>query len=361
MADGTGTAFQRFFDASPTGQLLVHREGRIVLANSAMQTILGHAPEHLVGLPLDTLLPERHRDAHGGLLKEYWAGPQVRMMGTGRDLTALHADGTEVPVEVGLSTVPWADELHVIATVVDISARSRLEMQLRRANANLEEFMYVASHDLRSPLRGIRDLLEWIGEDLGGNQPASVTHNLERIKIRIDRMHGLVDALLEYARSGQGAERLTLVSLAEVVAGIVDLQPVPDGFTLAIDVQVAPFLAARTPLETVLRNLLSNAVKHHDRPAGRLRVTAVPDGRFCRIDVTDDGPGIPEAAHERIFRLFQTLADAASGGSGIGLALVKRLVGSHGGRIEVLSRAPDRGTTFRLWWPRFPRRGLHES
>ncbi len=357
MAEGTENAFRTFFDASPSGQLMVDAEGNIMLANAAMQAVLGYAPQELAGRPLEMLLPERHRAGHAGLFAGYWADPQVRMMGTGRDLTALHADGTEVPVEVGLNTFVRDGRLHAIATVVDISARTRLEMQLRRANANLEEFLYVASHDLRSPLRGIRDLVEWIGEELGEGAPGGVTRNLDRIRVRVDRMQSLVDTLLDYARSGMGPEQLTRVDLAALVGDVLELQPLPETFTLAIDVQVPPFLAARTPLETVLRNLMANAVKHHDRPSGRVRISASADGQFSRLDVADDGPGIPPAAHERIFRLFQTL-ESDGGGSGMGLALVKRLVDSHGGRVEVVSQEGQRGTTFRVWWPRFPRRGF---
>jgi signal transduction histidine kinase len=145
---------------------------------------------------------------------------------------------------------------------------------------------------------------------------------------------------------------LVPVDVANVVAGILELDPLPDGFAVRLDVQLEPFAAARTPLEVVLRNLIGNAVKHHDRDRGEIRVTAVADGSFCRLDVADDGPGVPPAAHDRIFRLFQTLSDDDPHRSGIGLALVKRLVGSHGGRIEVLSAPDARGTTFRVWWPR---------
>jgi PAS domain S-box-containing protein len=378
------TAFRVFFDASPYGQLLVERSGQIVLGNRALRDILGHSPEALVGRPLSMLLPERHRGVHGALLDGYFEDPQVRMMGTGRDLTARHADGTEVAVEVGLSVLPWGGEQHAVATVVDITGRRRLELQLRRANSSLEEFLYVASHDLRSPLRGIRDLLEWIGEDLGEDASPDVRRNLQRIEVRVDRMQNLMDALLAYTRSwgnapagslGEDEDRtaptagaaigvtaqLASVDIADVVAGILELDPLPPGFEARLDIQLEPFQAARTPLEVVLRNLIGNAVKHHDRDRGLIRVTAVADGSFCRLDVADDGPGVPPAAHDRIFRLFQTLSDDDPHRSGIGLALVKRLVGSNGGRIEVLSAPDTRGTTFQVWWPRFPRRGLHES
>jgi PAS domain S-box-containing protein len=365
-------AFRLFFDASPYGQVLVDGAGTIVLANRALQKILGYREEDLAGRPLAMLLPERHRENHARLLERYFDDPHVRMMGRGRALTARHSDGTDVPVEIGLSWLPWAAAEHAVATVADLTGTERLELQLRRASGALEEFLHVASHDLRSPLRGIRDLVDWVREDLAsvlGEVPPEVTRNLDRIAVRVDRMQTLMDALLAYARSSGGAWStaepavLARVDVAGIVAGIVELEPLPPGFQLELDIDVEPFPAVRSPLETVLRNLLANAVKHHDRAAGKIAVSARADSTYCRIEVRDDGPGIPRAAHQRIFRLFQTLDDGPER-SGIGLALVKRLVGSHGGRIEVASPADDageRGAVFRVWWPRIPRRGLHES
>jgi PAS domain S-box-containing protein len=366
------TAFRLFFDASPYGQLLVDQSGRIMLANRALREILGYRVEALVDRPLAMLLPERHRVGHDQMLRDYFDDPQPRMMGSGRDLTARHADGSEVPVEVGLSWLPWAGEGHAVATVADISARARLELQLRRANASLEEFLYVASHDLRSPLRGIRDLLDWVREDLGGGAGSDVLRNLDRIEVRIDRMQALMDALLAYARTAGSTSAvtagnrsatgdLTTVDVRDVVRAVLELDPVPTGFDVRLEVAVEPFRTVHVPFETVLRNLIGNAVKHHDRDHGVITITARADGTFCRVDVTDDGPGVPPAAHDRIFRLFQTLSDDGPTRSGIGLALVKRLVGAHGGRIEVISAAGERGATFRVWWPRIPRRDLHES
>jgi PAS domain S-box-containing protein len=360
-------AFRLFFEASPYGQVLVDADGRIVLVNRALQHLVGHRAEDLVGRPIGVLLPERHRVGHVELVHGYFEDPQVRMMGSGRDLAALNADGTEIPVEVGLSWLPWDGAEHAVATVADISTRSRLEHQLRRANAGLEEFLYVASHDLRSPLRGIRDLLDWVREDLGEGDDVlalvGVRRNLDRIEVRIDRMQALMDALLAYATSGADGRAMpgewTRVDVADIVHGLLELDPVPAGFEVRVEVTVEPFLAVRTPLETMLRNLVANAVKHHDRKVGLIVVRARPDGSDCLLEVADDGPGVPPAAHERIFRLFQTLSDdEGPRRGGIGLALVKRIVGAHGGRIEVQSQVGVRGTTFRVWWPRFPRRGI---
>jgi len=354
---GLELAFRGLFDASPYGMLIVDDDGNIALANRIVAEVLGHTPASLEGQPLSALLPERYRGGHGALMGSYRNTGEPRMMGQGRDLTALHADGTELPVEIGLRRVRWQRRTVTLAVVSDISVRKRLERELRQANDNLQEFSYVASHDLRSPLRGIADLVEWIQADLGEHAAPEVARNLDRIALRIQRMERLIDDLLSYARAGQAAIEFTLVDLEALVRGILEIQPPPAGFTVVLDINVPRFLATHTPLETALRNLLSNAIKHHDRPAGQLTVTARVDDSSCQISVTDDGPGVPPTGRERIFKLFQTLTASERAGSGIGLALTKRLVEVHGGRIEVISPVSDgRGACFRFWWPRFPRR-----
>lgn len=355
-------AFRGLFDASPYGLLIVDDAGLIVMANRVLAESLGYAPPALIGQPLERLLPERHRALHGALMAGYRKTGEARMMGRGRDLTALHRDGTELPVEIGLSRVRWQRQAMTLAAVSDISVRKKLELDLRQANANLEEFTYVASHDLRSPLRGIADLIEWIQADLGEATPASVAKNLGRISLRIQRMEQLIADLLSYARAGRAASELTLVHLDTLLRRILDIDPVPAGFRVHIELPVAPFMASETPLETVLRNLIGNAVKHHDRPEGRIEVLAGIDDSYCVISVRDDGPGIPALARERVFKLFQALKASDRGASGIGLALSKRLAEVHGGRIELESPLADgRGCCFRLWWPRFARRTSDET
>jgi PAS domain S-box-containing protein len=356
-------ALRGLFDASPYGKLIVDDQGQIALANRVLAQSLGYTPAQLLGRPLHTLLPARYRGHHAALMAGYQATGEARMMGQGRDLSALHADGTELPVEIGLSRVQWQGRPMTLAAISDISVRKRLELELRQANADLEEFSYVASHDLRSPLRGIADLVSWIAEDLGEQPPAAVRKNLDRIAQRIQRMDRLMDDLLRYARAGRTATDLSSIDLDALVRSILEIQPLPAGMVVQLAVAVAPFQASRVPLETVLRNLLANAVKHHDRPDGRLQVQARHDDSMLRIEVIDDGPGVPAAAQTRIFKLFQTASASDRAGSGIGLALAKRLVEAHGGHIDLVSpwppgdaAAPARGACFRVAWPRFPQR-----
>lgn len=359
---GLESAFRGMFDGSPYGQLIIDDAGSIMMANRVLAESLGYTPSALKGQALDMLLPDRYRQRHGALMASYRRTGESRMMGQGRDLTALHADGTELPVEIGLSRVRWEKKLSTLVVITDISVRKRLELELRQVNADLQEFTYVASHDLRSPLRGIADLIEWIETDLGPEQPADVRRNLDRVKQRIQRMDRLIDDLLRYARAGRADTEFRQVNLQTLVSDILELQPPPAGFTVTLALDVPPMQAARTPLETVLRNLLSNAVKHHDRAQGHIQVRASADDNHCQIEIEDDGPGIPVQARERVFKLFQTLTATERGGSGIGLALTKRLVEVHGGSIEVISPVKDgRGACFRFRWPRFQRRTSDEQ
>ncbi len=352
-------AFQGLFDASPYGLMLVDDAGVIVQSNAALGAALGHAPAALRGQHLHQLVPQRHHAQHASLMQGYARAGGARMMGQGRDLTALHADGTEVAVEIGLNRVRWQGQAMTLAVVTDISARKRLEADLKQANADLQEFSYVASHDLRSPLRSIADLVEWMGQDLTDGKLDDVARNLARITPRIQRMESLIDDLLRYARAGKTDTDYRSVSLPDVLAEINELQPLPDGFTLDMaSVDARAFQAVRTPLSTVLRNLLGNAVKHHDRGSGLIQVASQADGSHMLITVTDDGPGVPPQASRRIFQLFQTLSSSKRAEtSGIGLALCKRMTETHGGHIDVVSPvAMGRGAQFRVWWPMYPRR-----
>ena len=349
-------AFATVFASATHGVALVDEDGRIALLNEYLATMLGHTPAALAGQPVEVLLPERYRVHHAQLMLAFRKAPMTRRMGIGRDLTARHASGADLPVEIGLSEVLWRDRQMTLVTVIDISVRRRIEMELKQANENLREFTRVASHDLRSPLRGIADLVQWVREDLGADPKPEVVHNLERIADRVSRLEQLITDLLRYARAEQIDAECVQIDFAALVRDILHVDPLPSGFSIEVTVNAEPIWAPWTPLETVLRNLIANAVKHHDRGSGHILLDVRDDEGFCRVTVTDDGPGFPEHAKERVFRLFQTSGSAKRYGLGLGLALAKRLVEYHGGRMELLSPvAEQRGSSFRLWWPKQPR------
>lgn len=337
-------------ELAPNGVALTAADGRILLANAELQRMFGYARAELLARPIDQLLSERFRPGHAMLRAADGTDSRASSTGTGREFLGLRADGAEFPIEIGVSAIETPRGIMVLETMVDISGRKRLE----QANANLEEFAYAVSHDLKSPLRGIAALIEWIIEDLGRTTPPKVARNLERVGDRIRRLEQIVDDLLTYARAGTASTDVLPVEPRALLAEVLEIQPLPPSFLVSVHVDAMPLVTARTPLQTVLRNVIGNAVKHHDLPAGNIEIHVEDLDRYCVFTISDDGPGIAPAAQERVFRMFQTLAPPGRGGSGIGLALSKRLVEAHGGRMTLSSADGARGTSFRIWWPRFP-------
>jgi PAS domain S-box-containing protein len=347
--------FQKMVESAPCAMIMIDARGRVVLTNPQTEQMFGYSRTELIGNTLELLLPERLRELHQAHREAFGRTPTMRQMGTGRDLTARHKDGTEFPVEIGLNPVPGEESGFVLAAVTDITRRKSMERELQRAHADLEEFTSAASHDLKSPLRGIADLVDWIAEDLAGRQTPEVTRNLGRVKERVRRLERVVDDLLTYARSSPSGGETVLVDLPKLIESVLEVQSPPGGFRIERSVEATPFVAVRTPLETVLRNLVGNAVQHHHLGQGRIGISVEDAGEFCLFTISDDGPGIPVAARERVFRMFQALSSSGPAGSGIGLALSKRLVESHGGRIAIESADGGCGTSVRVWWPRFAR------
>lgn len=347
--------------STPTPTLIMNERGEMVSVNSPAADMFGYSAGELHGKRVEDLIPERYRAQHPTRRSDYLAAPTMRAMGEGRDLTGLHRDGREVPVEIGLNPIQLGGQRMVIASVVDLTGRKKLELELRQANQNLEEFTYVASHDLKSPLRGIANLVEWMAEDLAEGDLDKVRKNLERVHLRVERMESIIDDLLAYARAGRRSRELVQVEPLKLLEGICEILPRPAGLEIHFSVDAAPFKAPRIPLETALRNLVSNAIKHHDKERGSITLTVLQNDNYCVFEVRDDGPGIPDAAVERIFRLFQTLSASEREGSGIGLALTKRLVEAHGGSVRVTNNTPQPGATFTLCWPRFQRRDLDDN
>lgn len=352
--------FQRSIQDSPHGVLVIDAYGIIRLTNNVLCESFGYSADELLDQSMNMLLPDRYRKHHDHLRDSFHQNPTPRMMGVGRDLTALHKDGREFPVEIGLS--PFENEEGnemVLVSLLDITKRKRLEQELRETNTNLEEFTYVASHDLRSPLRGISDLLEWVKEDLGPSTLPDVTRNLDRIDLRIQRMEQLIDNLLTYARAGKVESNTQIINVNTLFDNIFELLEIPEGITVTRDIQLEHFTSIWTPLETVMRNLINNAIKHHDQEKGSITIGCIAENNLCHFTICDDGPGIPEAAFTRIFRLFQTVTSNERSGTGIGLSVSRRLVETHGGRISVEANKHQRGVTFHVWWPRFLRKDTH--
>lgn len=349
--------FRELLTAVPDAVLVVDSVGRFMLANPAAEQLFGYSQEELIGEVVEVLLPERLREDH--VPKREGRRSGRHSMTDRPDLMGRHRDGTELPVSISLGDVSFAGRALVLAIVRDLrgerSAReARRELtKLRDINQELEQFAYVASHDLRSPLRAISSLVGWIGEGIADGE--DVQEYLDLLKGRTERLSRMLDDLLLYARIGRDGVPAAVVELDALVDDIVDLIDIPEGFRVIRETPLPSLTTGELSLRHALQNLLTNAVRHNPRPAeGGVWLSARKEDRHWVIAVRDDGPGIPAEHRERAFRPFETLKRRdEQEGTGLGLAIVAKAIKSVGGAV-VLSDAEPHGCLFELSIPEEP-------
>lgn len=231
---------------------------------------------------------------------------------------------------------------------------SQTMQDLQRTNEELEKFAYVASHDLKSPLRAIDSLSEMLEEDLGDDLEEESKEHLEQLRGRVTRMNYLLDSLLEYSRAGHHTNNTSFINAGELVNDVANLLNVPSGFTVKVDDSLREIEVPRMPLEQIFHNLINNALKHHDQESGTVTISARLDGDYLEFTVSDDGPGIPEQFQKKVFEMFQTLKPRDEvEGSGMGLALVKKILYNFGANLR-LNSTEGNGAEFIFTWPQNP-------
>jgi len=221
---------------------------------------------------------------------------------------------------------------------------------LEKSNAELNDFAYVASHDLKSPLRGIDQLATWIAEDID-NKEETLSH-LTMMRSRVNRMENLLNDLLDYSKVGKIEDKIQSVDCKNTLESIYDLLSPPETFTLEINGGLPVFDTVDTAFHLVFRNLISNSIKHHNGDDGTITITVEEQEHFYIFRVQDDGPGIEQKFHEKIFGLYQTLRPKDEvEGSGMGLAIIKKTLEYYGGSIT-LSPEQTQGACFFVSWPK---------
>lgn len=254
-----------------------------------------------------------------------------------------------VEVELARSNALLLDEVKERTAAQSRLFRSVTE--LRRSNQELDNFAYGASHDLKAPLRGIRNLTQWIAEDVKDMAGEDTIQNLALLRNRVERLDMLLDSLLQYSRVGRVGSVPEDIDIAQLVHDIGDYIAPGAGFKVIWRGKNPAMRTDKAPLEQVLRNLIGNALKHHDKGAGTVVVSAREIDNMVEVHVEDDGPGIAPEFHERIFQMFQTLKSRDEiEGSGMGLAIVKKSVEGHGGTVRVERPPAHRGTAFIFTW-----------
>lgn len=242
------------------------------------------------------------------------------------------------------------DEIGMMANALEVFKDNA--RKLHDTSVEMEQFVYAAAHDLRSPLRVIETLAQWTIED-GDDLPEDCLDNIKKILQRARRLSTLQSDLLNYSRTGQTKDSLEMVDLAKMVNELSDLLDPESCFSIKPVGQMPVVCTYATPLRQVLLNLLTNAIKHHDGDHGQIEVRMQLSGERMNLSVQDDGAGIEPRFQTQIFELFNTLHSKDEvEGSGLGLALILKLVSRYGGQVQVASNpAMARGATFSFDWP----------
>jgi light-regulated signal transduction histidine kinase (bacteriophytochrome) len=295
-------------------------------------------------------------------LRACWSTPILSSKGEVLGTWAVYRPSPGAPTAADEEVVRVATRLAAIAIErarADLALRQRAEElarlteALQRSNRELDQFAYVTSHDLKAPLRGIANLSQWIEDDEHEHLSEVSKRNLELLRNRVQRMDALIDAILEYSRVGRTRVPTEVVAVGPLIEEVVDLLSPPGGFRVEVAGLLPSVVAERTLLQQVFMNLIGNAIKHHrDRASGRAVVSCADVGSHWRFTVADNGPGISPRFHDKVFVIFQTLeARDRSEGTGVGLALVKKIVEGSGGAV-VLDSDVGRGAAFSFTWPK---------
>lgn len=246
--------------------------------------------------------------------------------------------------ELGRRVATYVDNVMLLKEVHDLESR----------NSDLLQFAYVTSHDLRAPLRGIANLSAWIEEDLGDRVSERGREHLRLLRGRVQRLEDLIQGVLEYSRAGRTADEPVEVDVAAVAHEVLDMLAPPANVEIRVDPNLPTLRTVRVPLHQVLMNLVSNAIKHNNHPRPKIEIGAEPTSDGWELYVRDNGPGIAPRHQSQIWGLFQTLVSRDKCEStGIGLAIVRKIVEAHGGRVWVESEQ-GQGATFRFTWPKMP-------
>ena len=235
------------------------------------------------------------------------------------------------------------------ALVIERARLASALAEAERSNAALDEFAHAVSHDLKAPIRAIRDYAGMLLDPPPSPPEEDRAAYLRRIHDLTARMRRMIDAALEYARAGRTVSRVERLDTGDVLRELVQFLAPPPDVTIRLASKLPVIESERVPFEQVFRNLLSNAMTYRRDGDAHVDVSAVDRGDCWEFIVADDGPGIPPAQQERIWKLFQTSRPGE--GTGLGLALVKRLVEVRGGRATVRSQ-PGEGAAFHILWPK---------
>ena len=352
--------FKGLLESAPDAIVIVDKSGIVKLVNSQTEKLFGFKREEILERPVEMLIPFRFEEGHRGHRAHYFHNPKTRNMGEGMELFGRKNDGSEFPVEISLSPLDTDEGLLVSAAIRDITERKRIEAQLKAynrelevKNTELEQFAYVASHDLQEPLRTVSSFVELLEKEHEGRFNKAERQYMDYIIESAHRMKGLIKDLLEYSRIGRNKDLEKVdcnIVMNEVIA---DLDATIKASHAVITTGKLPVLVDyETDIKLLFQNLVNNAIKFRKRGSiPHVQVAAEQLNGSWKFSVKDNGIGISPKYFERIFIIFQRLHNRKEyEGTGIGLAHCKKIIEMRHGSIWVESEE-GKGSTFYFTYP----------
>jgi len=341
-------------------------QGQLLFVNETWERRVGFREEEVKGTDvLNLVCPEFHEDVRAALAR----------LAQGRTIENLQfqsrtRDGRTIDILANLRPTRDAggNVVQILGAGRDITERKKAEetleklnrnlqsavSELERSNRELRDFAHVTAHDLKAPLRGITMLANWISQDCAETLDEHQQENLHLLQNRADKMTRLIEGILHYSEIGHREGSLERVDANALAREVIEQLVPPDHIEIRLENTLPVVPCEKTRLTQVLQNLISNAIKYIDKPDGKVRIAAVEKEDCWVFRVADNGPGIETQHFERIFKMFQTLSSSESGeNTGLGLAVVKKIVEIHGGRVWVESET-GRGSTFYFSLPKHP-------
>lgn len=349
--------------SSAIGIITIDEQGRVESFNDRAEALFGYTREEVIGQNINRLMPPPYRGEHDGYLDTYGRTGQAKIIGLGRDVVARRKDGTTFPIHLSVSENNLGSRRLYTGMVIDITERKAAEEALqgyiealKLSNEELEHFAYVASHDLQEPLRTVSSFARLLQQRYGEQFDADADEFIDFIVEGTERMQALIKALLSYSRVGRQDLKRMPVSVEKLVQRTLDgLRSMIDEAGAEISLSSFPTVRADPVLlGLVLQNLISNAIKFRGAAPLRIHISCEKTGTMWRFAVCDNGIGIDMSYRDRIFEVFKRLHSRRKyAGTGIGLAVCKKIVERHGGRIWVESE-PGKGATFLFTLPETP-------
>jgi PAS domain S-box-containing protein len=354
-------SLRRIVEAAPNALITVDAAGRIKQVNTHAEALFGYTREELLGQPVERLVPDRFHAQHRRDRQAFFAEAQARAMGAGRDLFGLRKDGSQVPVEIGLNPVTTSEGTFVVASIIDITERKQMEEEMKqyaeelaRSNTELEQFAYVTSHDLQEPLRMVISYCGLLQRRYKGRLDQDADEFIEFAVDGANRMRALVQDLLSYGQVGSNGHKQTSIDCSEALErALVSLQSaITENNARVTHGPLPTVIANPTEIEQLFQNLVGNAIKFHGDDPPEVKVHARQEDGTWQLSVRDNGIGIEPQYADKIFEVFQRLHRRKDyAGTGVGLAICRRIVERNGGRIWFDSE-PGKGSTFYFTLPR---------